>query len=148
MSNAVLSPGTKFKRSGVELSEIKSISGPSLSRQVIEVIELSKTDGYRKYISGNRMSGTVALKFNFTWAVYETLKTDYENKTLQNYSIEIKDSINSVISFAGLVLELSLSTQLDTSVDFDATIALNNKIYITSNGVSRIFDGTFDFTFN
>jgi len=49
-----------------EIAEINSISGPSFSKEQIDVTTLSDDDGFRKFIGSFRDGGEVTLTTNFT----------------------------------------------------------------------------------
>jgi predicted secreted protein len=70
MSLAVAGVGTKFQRwSGsayVSLAEVTSITGPTMTRDFIDVTSLDSTGGYREFITGFRDAGTISLNMNFT----------------------------------------------------------------------------------
>jgi len=82
MSFATAGVGTIFQRwSGsawVAIAEINSITGPSMSRDTIDVTSLSSTGGYREFIGGFRNPGTVQLSMNFHRSNYELFETDFE----------------------------------------------------------------------
>lgn len=135
-SNAIAGVGTIFQRwSGsawVALSEINAITGPTMTRDTIDVTSLSSTGGYREFIAGFRNAGTVALNMNFTRSTYELLKTDFESSVVGNYRIVLPDLENTSVEFMGLVTELPLTIPTDDKVTADCTIQLSGPIDIDS----------------
>ena len=69
-SNATAGVGTLFRRwSGtawVNIAEVNSITGPSMSRETIDVTSLDSTGGYREFIASFKDPGTISLNMNFT----------------------------------------------------------------------------------
>jgi predicted secreted protein len=99
MSNAFSGVGTLFRRwSGtawVNIAEVNSISGPSMTRETIDVTSLDSTGGYREFIAGFRDAGTLQLTMNFTRSTYDTMKDDFEDDSAQNYEIVLPDDENT-----------------------------------------------------
>ncbi|KKK98795.1 hypothetical protein LCGC14_2639190 [marine sediment metagenome] len=136
MSNAVAGVGTLFRRwSGsawVNIAEINTITGPSMTRDVIDVTSLDSTDGYREFITGFRDAGTVALSMNFTRSTYATMKTDFESNTLKNYEIVLPDGENTTLEFEGLVTELPLTVPPDEKITVEVTIKISSSVTLNS----------------
>jgi len=138
-SNAVAGVGTIFQRwSGsawAAIAEINSISGPSMSRDTIDVTSLSSSGGYREFISGFRNPGTVQLSMNFTRATYDLFKTDFESNVSKNYRILFPDSETTLLEFIGLVTELPINITADDKITADVTIQVTGPIE-TDSGTS------------
>ena len=141
-SKAIAGVGTKFKRwngsAWVDIAEINSITGPSMSRDTIDVTSLDSTGGYREFITGFRNAGTVVLAMNFTRATYETMLNDFESNTIQNYQIVLPDAENTGLDFEGLVSELPLTIPADDKVTADVTIQVTGNVYISSGGSTGV----------
>ena len=135
-SSAVAGVGTIFQRwSGsawAAISEINSITGPSMSRDTIDVTSLDSTGGYREFIAGFRNPGTVQLSMNFTRASYELFKTDFESNVVKNCRIVLPDAENTSVEFMGLVTELPMTIPADDKVTCDVTIQLSGPIDMDS----------------
>lgn len=135
---AVAGVGTEFRRwnssSGVweSLAQINSISGPSMSREVIDVTSLDSSGGYREFIAGFRDAGTITLSMNFTGSTYETMKGDFESNTLQNYEIVLPDSETTSLEFEGLVTELPLTIDPADKITVDVTIKISGQVTLES----------------
>lgn len=138
-SSAVAGVGTIFQRwSGsawAAISEINSITGPSMSRDTIDVTSLSSSGGYREFISGFRNPGTVQLSMNFTRLTYDLFKTDFESNVTKNYRILFPDAENTLLEFIGLVTELPVNITADDKITADVTIQVTGPIE-TDSGTS------------
>lgn len=128
-SAAITGQGTLFKRLTVPISEINSISGPSKSRETIEVTRLEDSDGYRQYIGGLRNPGTVTLNMNFTAEGYAAMNTDFESNSAVSYSIVLPDGCT--FAFTGLVTELPVTIPIGDKVTMDVTIQVSGKVTFT-----------------
>lgn len=132
MSNATAGVGTIFQRwSGsawVNIAEVNTITGPSMSRDTIDVTSLSSTGGYREFIGGFRNPGTVQLSMNFTRSNYDLFKTDFESSAIGNYRIVLPDAENTSVEFEGLVTELPLTIPADDKITMDVTIQISGAV--------------------
>ena len=135
-SNAFSGVGTVFQRwngsSWDAIAEVTAISGPTMSRETIDVTSLDSTGGYREFIASFRDPGTVQLTMNFTNATYTTMKTDFENDTAQNYEIVLSD--NTSLEFIGLVTELPIEVSTDDKVSSTVTIKVSGQVTVNSGG--------------
>ena len=137
-SKAVSGVGTKFNRwSGSDweaLAEVNSITGPSMTRNFIDVTSLDSVGGYREFITGFRDAGTISLAMNFTPVTYKAMKADFESEVAQNYEIVLPDEDHTTLEFEGLVTELPLSIPTDDKITADITIKITGDVVIS--GVS------------
>ena len=141
-SNAVAGVGTVFQRwSGAvwaNIGEINSITGPSMSRDTIDVTSLSSTGGYREFIAGFRNPGTVQLSMNFVRSAYELFRTDFESNVVKNYRIVLPDAENTCLEFMGLVTELPMTIPADDKITSDVTIQLSGPTDMDSGSSAGI----------
>ena len=131
-SNAFSGIGTIFNRwngsEWVAIAEINSISGPSSTRETIDVTTLDSTGGYREFISNLRDAGDVSLNMNFTAATYELMKDDFEDDDVQQYQIVLPDADGTTLEFEGLVTELPIEIPLDDKVSGNITIKVSGQV--------------------
>ena len=139
-SNAIAGVGTSFRKwSGgvwVPIAEITSISGPTMTRDFIDVTSLDSTSGYREFITGFRDAGTVSLTMNFTRATYDSMKADFESSVLQNYEIFLPDDDGTSLEFTGLVTELPLEIPTDDKITANVTIKISGPVTVNSGSGS------------
>jgi len=140
MSNAVAGVGTLFRRwSGsawANIAEINSISGPSMSRDTIDVTSLDSTGGYREFIGGFRDAGTLQLTMNFSRTTFDLMKTDFESDTSQNYEIVLPDGDNTTLEFVGLVTELPLEITADDKITSSVSLKITGQVTVNSGSGS------------
>lgn len=141
-SNATAGVGTIFQRwSGsawANIAEINSITGPSMSRDTIDVTSLSSVAGYREFIGGFRNPGTVQLSMNFIRSNYDLFKTDFESSVVKNYRIVLPDTENTIVEFVGLVTELPLTIPADDKITMDITIQISGAVEMDSGASAGI----------
>jgi predicted secreted protein len=144
MSNAFAGVGTRFRRwnptttEWQDIAEVKTISGPGMSRDVIDVTSLDSTGGWREFIAGFRNAGTVVLNMNFTRATYDIMWDDFGDDDVQYYEMILSDPENTTIEFAGLVTELPVNVSADDAVTNDATIQISGVPVINSGASSGL----------
>jgi predicted secreted protein len=136
-SQAFSGVGTVFLRysdlnAWEKLSEINSISGPTMTRDTIDVTSLDSTGGYREFITGFRDGGTVSLTMNFTRDTYDLMMTDFESNTPRFYQIVLPDADSTSFEFCGLVTECPLDIPTDDKVTANVTIKVSGKVVVNS----------------
>lgn len=133
--------GTTFRRwTGTvwaDIAEINSISGPTMSRDTIDVTTLDSTGGYREFIAGFRDPGTVQLTMNFSATTYAIMKGDFDIETEQNYEILFPAAgENYSFEFAGLVTELPVEITADDKVTSTVTIKISGAVTTNSGAAT------------
>lgn len=142
MSNAFAGVGTKFRRWGgaawADIAEVNSISGPTMTRETIDVTSLDSTGGYREFIGGFRDGGTVQLSMNFTSTTYRIMKGDFDSADDVNYEILLEDTPTSHISieFTGVVTECPVEITPDDKVTSTVTIKVSGEVTLGSDSGS------------
>ena len=142
MSNAVAGVGTIFRRwsgSGwVNIAEVNSISGPTMTRDTIDVTSLDSTGGYREFIGGFRDGGTISLAMNFTRSTYDSMKADFEDANSHNYEIVLSDDENTTLEFVGIVTEVPLEITPDDKITSSVTIKISGQVTVNSGASSGL----------
>ena len=135
-SNAISGVGTVFQRwngsTWVKLAEVNSISGPSMTRDFIDVTSLDSTGGFREFIMGFRDGGTVSLTMNFTRTTYDVVFADFEDDEPHYYEIVLPDDVNTSFEFCGYVTELPLEIPTDDKITANVTIKVSGKVTVNS----------------
>jgi len=143
-SNAVSGVGTEFRRWNTTLSaweqlaEISSITGPTMTRDFIDVTSLDSTGGYREFITGFRDAGTISLAMNFTRDTYDAFKADFESPTANYYEIVLSDVENTTLEFEGLVTEVPITIPTDDKITADVTIKISGQVTINSGSFTDV----------
>ena len=142
-TNAVSGVGTKFLRWDTSLSawivqsEINSITGPTMTRDFIDVTSLDSTSGYREFITGFRDAGTISLSMNFTRDTYDSFKADFEDPDVAYYEIVLPDVENTTLEFMGLVTECPITVPTDDKITADVTIKISGPVTINSGSFTE-----------
>lgn len=139
MSDAIAGVGTAFKRGDgasaetfTAIAEVNSITGPTMTREFIDVTSLDSTAGYREFITGFRDAGQVTLNMNFTRDGFEQMRLDFVDDNSHNYQIVLPDASTTTLDFAGFVTDLPVSVPTDDKVTVDVTIKITGEVTLTS----------------
>jgi predicted secreted protein len=140
MTNAVSSVGALLKKytgaAWVSVGEVINISGPTMSRETIDVTSLASTGGYREFIAGFRDPGTLTFTMNFTRSDYEIMKTDFESDTEVDYEMILPDDDVTSLEFSGLVTELPLNLDPGSQITCNITIKVTGQVTVNSGSGS------------
>lgn len=123
----------KFERSDdggtsyTEIANVFGLSGPSFSRDIIEITAYN-SGGYRDKIGGLRDGGQVTFTLNFTRAGYEILKGDFDSDDPVDYQIVLPDTDSTTMKFTGLVTELPFDIPVDDRITIDVTIEISGEV--------------------
>jgi predicted secreted protein len=140
MTNAVSSVGALLKKyvtsAWVSVGEVTTISGPTMSRETIDVTSLASTGGYREFIAGFRDPGTLTFTMNFNRSDYDTMKADFESDTEQDYELILPDDEVTTLEFSGLVTELPLNLDPGSQITCNVTIKVTGQVTVNSGSGS------------
>ncbi len=111
------------------IAEVLSISGPTESRETIDVTNMDSAGNRREKISALIDSGSVTFDMNFTGsnAQQNQLKTDMEAGTLRNFKIIMPGTVRT-FAFAALVTELSKEFPIDSQITASVTLEISGAI--------------------
>jgi predicted secreted protein len=142
-TKAIAGVGTLFRRwtgtAWETVAEITNITGPSMSRETIDVTSLDTTGGFREFIPSFKDPGTVNLTMNFTQDGILAMNTDFNSALPTWYEIVLPDDSDgsslsaskpTAILFKGLVQELPLTIPTDAQVTMDVVIKVTGSVSI------------------
>lgn len=140
---AISGVGTEFYRWNYDavpaayekVAEVFNISGPSMSKDVIDTTTFDNTGGYRSFISGFKNSGTLVVSLNYdskykdplnneTW--YERFKNDFELQATNAYKLVLPDG--SWMEIEALVTEMPLTISADDKIVLEITLQVSGII--------------------
>ena len=140
MSDAFSGVGTMLRKydgsAWVSLGEVKNISGPSMSRNTIDVTSLASVNGYMEYITGMRDPGSLTFTINFIRSDYNMMKDDFESDEIVDYEMVLPDEEASSFEMVGFVTELPLTVPFNDAVTVNVTIKLSGPVTVGSGVTS------------
>lgn len=133
--------GASFKRGNADgppetytaIAPVVSISGPSMSKDVVDVSSLSSTDRYREFISGMRDGGevTIEIRFDPADADVDNALTDFEADAARSYQIAWADG--STFAFEGILTAWSPETPYDDAMSMSLTYKVTGAPTFTAS---------------
>jgi len=137
MTSAVLGIGTLLQvgnGGGPEvfttIPEVKSIDGPNITVDTIDVTHMSSPYNFREKITGIRNGGEVSFEINYIGsdAIQNGLQTDLEAGTLRNFKMIMNNVAATTFDFAAYVKEFNQSTALEEIATVNVTLEISGAI--------------------
>lgn len=123
-------PGTTF----VEVAEMLSLSGPSMSVGAVDATHTSSPDAFREFIAGLGDGGEISGSFN--WKPTDTngqaaALALFQARTTRGWQIVFANTDASVLAFAAFITGWAFETQLDQTVKVNLTLKVTGKPTLT-----------------
>lgn len=118
--------GTLFKQGSTTIGQVRSVSGPSLSKETIDVTHLSSTSRYREFISSLRDGGEITIEYLFDPALasHELIEDAYNADTATTYSVVFSDAAPTTWSFSAICTGIEPAAALGDALVASATFKL------------------------
>jgi predicted secreted protein len=124
------------------VAEVLDISGPTMTRETIDVSSHDSAGGYREFIAGWRDGGEVSVTAN--WIPVSATQDDttgilskFLDDDLHNYQILVPDgsegSGKTLIELSGIVTNFGVSLNLNEQAKVDFTIKISGEVEIGSS---------------
>lgn len=140
-SGAIHAIGTLLKRGdggGPEvfttIAEVRSITGPGLTTDTIDVTNHDTSQGYREFISGLQDGGEFSFDINYipsnaTHNNTTGLLRAFDQKTINNYRLVFPDA--TTWNFRGLVRQVSITAPIDGQLTASVAVKVSGKPTLT-----------------
>lgn len=136
--------GTQLKRDSngagtfVAVANISDVSGPSRSRDAIEVTAHDSPDNYREFVKGLKDGGEVEITINYDPGdtTHQQLDADFEEDDLRAYQVVIlpgKDDEHTW-EFTGLITDIGDEFPYDDKMERKVTFKVSGKPTLTATG--------------
>lgn len=137
--------GTQFKRdstgsgSFVAIANASDISGPSRSRDAIEVTAHDSPNQYREFVKGLKDGGEVEITLNYdpAAATHQALDDDFEEDDLRDYQVVVLPGTANEYTweFSALITDLGDEFPDDDKMERTVTFKISGKPTLTATGV-------------
>ena len=136
MSDATVGFGALLKRGDgagsktfTTIAEVISISGPSFSRDVVDVTNMDSTSGWREFIGGLKSAGEITFELNYNPAVATQdssggLLDDIDQTAARNFQLVFPNADTTQWAFSGWMTSFDINIPLDDKMTASCTIAL------------------------
>lgn len=135
--------GTQFLRDSdgagtfAVIANVSDLSGPSRSREAIEVTAHDSPDQYREFVKGLKDGGEVSITLNYDPALntHSALDGDFEENDLRSYQIIVLpgESDEHTWEFRGLITSLSDAFPIDDRMEREVTVKISGKPTLTAS---------------
>ncbi|MER6603910.1 phage tail tube protein [Streptomyces parvus] len=136
--------GTQFLRDStgsgtfVSIANVTDISGPSRSREAIEVTAHDSPDSYREFIKGLKDGGEVEITLNYDpgAATHAALDADFEEDDLRSYQLLLLpgEADEHTWEFSALITDLEDAYPTEDKMERTATFKISGKPVLTATG--------------
>lgn len=107
------------------LAGITNISGPGVSREVLDTTAHDSPDGYREFKGGVKDPGEVSLDVNYDPKVHDVWLDDLDDDEPRDYMITYPDG--STNEFKALLTAFEPSAPFDDKLSASATFKVTGK---------------------
>jgi predicted secreted protein len=144
MSKGFTGVGTKLQRfvggSWVSISNILSISGPSLSREMVDTTSFDAVDSFRDFVSGLKDGGTLSFDMLFTKTGALVIKGDFLDDSKVQYRILFPGQ-RGFIAFYGMVTGMPLTIPVTDAIKASITIKVIGKLTLPAKVTTKAIAG-------
>lgn len=120
------------------IANVTDISGPSRSREAIEVTAHDSPNKYREFIKGLKDGGEVEITINYdpSATTHTALDTDFEEDDLRNYQVILLPGTadEHTWDFSALITDLGDAYPTDNKMERTGTFKISGKPALTATG--------------
>ncbi len=126
MSDALHGHGTTLTFGGTAIGEIVSISGPSLSREAIDVSNLGSANKWKEFIPGMIDAGEISMTINYTETTANVLEGTLTATAASAVIVTFPGS--DTFTGSGIVTGLGTSIETEDKISQEVTIKLTGAM--------------------
>jgi len=139
MTSAVIGKGTLLKAGDAAnpevfttIAEVKSISGPDISRDTLDVTNMDSSGNFREFVATLQDGGTVSFDINFIGdnATQTGLKTDMDAGTARNFELLMPNTGATLFTFTALIVGISYSFEVDGIISASISLKITGTVTI------------------
>ncbi|GHH83866.1 phage tail tube protein [Streptomyces capitiformicae] len=136
--------GTQLKRDSngagvfVTIASVEDLSGPSRTRNMIDVSAHDSPDNYREFVKGMKDGGEVTATINYQpgETTHQALDADFEEDELRDYQLVLLpgDADEHTWDFTAGISDISDEFPLDDKMAREVTFKISGKPTLTPTG--------------
>lgn len=127
-SSAALTGGTDGGEIFTNIAEVKSISGPNTSSQIIDVTHMESDNSTREFLPSLIDPGEIS--FNVNWLPTNTshtgLAADQRLRIRRNFQLVFSNTAATTLAFAGYVTAVGITAEIESVLQGAITIKLTS----------------------
>jgi predicted secreted protein len=109
------------------LADLTSISGPSISRETIDVTSHGSPNAWMEFIGGLKDPGEVSADVNYDPAEHDTLVADFNEDAPINYQLAFPTSPETVWSFPAILTGFEPDAPFDDKLSASLTFKVTGE---------------------
>ena len=117
----------------VPLSRLVSITGPGVSRDMIDSTTFDTSERFREFITGLRDGGNLSFEAEYTRATYDAMLDDFMENDPVEYMLLIAGD-GTGLTFKGFVTDFPLNIPIADKTTLSSTIKVTGKVSVIENG--------------
>lgn len=130
-ASGVLSGGTAGAEIFTLIPGVIDLSGPNRQNELVDVTSHDSTNYYREFLPILRDGGQLTGELNYlpSNAQHNGLSTDFENRTLRNFTVTFPDG--TVIAVSAYVESFEITSPIDTQLKASFSLKITGAPVIT-----------------
>ena len=126
--------GSTLTLDGVQLGQITDLSGPSITKEQIEVTNFASPGSYREFIGGLRDAGQmdITLQMNPSSSTDNKIRSNFDLDTDETKAISINlAGSGTTLNFSGSVFAMNHSIPLNDVISMDCTLRISGPVTVS-----------------
>lgn len=111
------------------IAGVTNISGPSISRETLDVTGHDSPDGYREFLGGLKDPGEVSIDVNYRPSAHDVFVDDLDDESPRNYKLVFPDGTEW--AFPAILTGFEPSAPFDDKLTASLTFKVSGKPEIT-----------------
>jgi predicted secreted protein len=132
-SASVAAIGTILKRNAVLVAEALEINGPEQSLEHVDVTNMDSPSFFMEILPTIKKPGVVVVEFNYIAqnATQKGVLTDYQNRTLQVWTITFSDAAPTIASFSAYVTKWHPIAKVKDQLKLQVELTISGAVTYT-----------------
>lgn len=109
------------------IADITNLSGPSLSRNTVDVTSHGSPDAYMEFLGGLKDAGEVSVDINYQPSVHDVLVDDFDDTAPRNYQIVFPDVGTTTWTIKAILTGFEPESPYDDKAAASLTFKISGK---------------------
>ena len=122
--------GTVLKKGATAIGQVAGIQGPGATRETIDATAHDSSGDYREFVGALIDAGEVTFKIQYdpVLASHRQLRADFDDGSVDEYSLTFTDDASTVATFDALVSGLSPTMEVEGLLEQDVTLKVSGPV--------------------
>jgi hypothetical protein len=125
-ASGALSGGSDGLENFTTIAEVKSVGGPNMQAQVIDITNMDSADNTREFLSNLIDPGELTFAMNFLPGStnQQGIFTDFKNRSRRNFKLIWTDGSSTACSLTGIVTGFQITNSMESAMEANVTIKI------------------------